>query len=112
VHEQLKLSTDELDQLETLLNADPEVGSLTAEQFDQLTERLIHVATAEGRLPSDALAALAKALGILSIFTAHREGLCAEQVVTASRESVATFARAAGVYMASNDAETEESGMP
>jgi hypothetical protein len=76
-----------------------ENGHLNQSQFDQLTERLIYVATANGMLPSDALAALAKALGTLSTFTAIREGLSLEEVLGASQDSVETFALAAEDYM-------------
>ena len=64
-------------------------------QFTQLTQELICRATANGALPSDALAALAKALGTLIAFTARREGLANEGVLGASQNAVADYARAA-----------------
>jgi hypothetical protein len=79
-----------------------ENGNLSEKQFNQLTEKLIFTATANGVLPSDALAALAKALGTLSAFTARREGLNVEEVLAASQESVANFAAAAEIYMKEN----------
>jgi hypothetical protein len=75
---------------------------LSDRQFDQLTEKLLYTATAHGRIASDALAALAKALGTLSTFTARREGLSVEAVLRASQETVATFAMAAEIYMNEN----------
>jgi hypothetical protein len=80
----------------------PESGHLTEQQFDQLVEKLIYIATANGILPQDALAALAKALGTLSAFAARREGLPVEGVLRASQDSVATFARIAEAIMKSN----------
>jgi hypothetical protein len=79
-----------------------ETGHLSERQFDQLTEKLIYVATANSILPSDALAALAKALGTLSTFTARREGCSVEEVLSVSQDTVVTFARAAEIYMNEN----------
>jgi hypothetical protein len=75
---------------------------LTEQQFDQLVEKLIYIATANGILPQDALAALANALGTLSAFAARRDGLPVEEVLSASQDSVATFARLAEVSMKGN----------
>jgi hypothetical protein len=77
-------------------------GYLSERSFNQLTEQLIHVATAGGILPSDALAALAKALGTLSAFAARREGHNLQEVLTASQNTVTSFARAAENYMREN----------
>jgi hypothetical protein len=71
-------------------------------QFTQLTHELICKATADGTLPSDALAALAKALGTLVAFTARREGLADEEVLRASQNAVADYARAANIYICEN----------
>jgi hypothetical protein len=72
-----------------------ESGYLSERGFNQLTENLIYAATAGGVLPSDALAALAKALGTLAAFTARREGRSFEEVLGASQSTVMSFARAA-----------------
>ena len=77
-------------------------GELTEQQFDQLVEKLIYAATADGILPQDALAALANALGTLSAFAARREGLSFDEVLSASQDSVATFARIAEAIMKAN----------
>jgi uncharacterized protein with NAD-binding domain and iron-sulfur cluster len=45
--------------------------------------------------PQDALSALAKALGTLAAFAARREGLPVKEVLSASQDSVATFAMVA-----------------
>jgi hypothetical protein len=79
-----------------------ESGHLSEKQFNQLTEKLIYIATANGMLPSDALAALAKALGTLSTFTARREGRSVEEILGVSQDTVATFAMAAEIYMNEN----------
>jgi hypothetical protein len=76
--------------------------SLSETQFNQLTERLIYISTANGIVPSDALAALARALGTLSTFTARREGCSLEEVLSISQDTVATFAKAAEIYMNEN----------
>jgi hypothetical protein len=75
---------------------------LSERQFDQVVERLIYVATADNTLPSDALGALAKALGTLCSFIARREGLSLEEVLGACQDTVSIFARAADVYMSGN----------
>jgi hypothetical protein len=77
-------------------------AELTEQQFDQLVEKLIYIATADGILPQDALAALAKALGTLSAFSARREGLVYDEVLTAAKCSVETFAGLAEAVMKSN----------
>ena len=102
--------------IDELLNADPrapgsppedESGYLTETQFNHLTQELICVATASNILPADALAALAKALGILSAFTARREGRNVEEILRASQDTVASFATAAESQMKqSPDAES------
>ena len=79
-----------------------QTGELTEQQFDQVVEKLIYAATADGVLPQDALAALAKALGTLSAFAARREGLSFDEVLSASQGSVATFARIAEAIMKAN----------
>jgi hypothetical protein len=79
-----------------------EDGDLTEQQFDQLVEKLIYVAMANGILPQDALAALANALGTLSAFAARRDGLSVEEVLSATQNSVATFARLAEAFMKGN----------
>ena len=79
-----------------------QTGELTEQQFDQLVEKLIYAATADGILPQDALAALANALGTLSAFAARREGLSFDEVLSATQLSVATFARMAEAVMKSN----------
>jgi len=75
---------------------------LTEQQFDQLAEKLILIAMANRILPQDALAALAKALGTLSAFAARREGLPLKEVLSASQDSVATFAMVAESFMKDN----------
>ena len=75
---------------------------LPERQFDQLVEKLILIAMANGILPQDALAALANALGTLSAFAARREGLPIKEVLSASQDSVATFARVAESFMKDN----------
>ena len=77
-------------------------AELTEQQFDQLVEKLIYTATADGILPQDALAALANALGTLSAFAARREGLSVEDVLSATQNSVATFSRIAEAIMKAN----------
>ena len=77
-------------------------GPLTEQQFDQLVEKLIYIAMANGILPQDALAALANALGTLSAFAARREGLPVKEVLSASQDSVATFAMLAESFMKDN----------
>jgi len=79
-----------------------ETGYLSEGRFNELTAKLIYVATAGGILPSDALAALAKALGTLSAFAARREGRKLNEVLGASQHIVASFAMAAEVYMNEN----------
>jgi len=74
-------------------------GHCSERQFDQVVERLIFNATADNMLPSDALAALAKALGTLLAFTARREGLAEEEVLKASQNAVADYAMSAIIYM-------------
>jgi hypothetical protein len=77
-------------------------GHLSEREFNQLTEKLIYVATADDMLPSDALAALARALGTLCTFTARREGCSLEEVLSVSQDTAATFAKAAEIYMNEN----------
>ena len=79
-----------------------QTGELTEQRFDQLVEKLIYAATADGILPQDALAALANALGTLSAFAGRREGLSFDEVLSASQDSVAGFARMAEAVMRSN----------
>src|SRR6478672_3622176 len=81
---------------------DTQTGELTEQQFDQLVEKLIYAATADGILPQDALAALANALGTLSAFSARRDGLSFDEVLSATQVSVATFARMAEAVMKSH----------
>jgi hypothetical protein len=101
VNKHLELPIEGLGQSDTAIDkaAKAQGEFLSEAQFNELSEKLIRIAAEDGRIPSDALAALAKALGTLSTFTAHREGLCTNDVVAASQASVATFARAAEVYM-------------
>jgi hypothetical protein len=77
-------------------------GPITEQEFDQLVEKLIFTAMANGILPQDALAALANALGTLSAFAARREGLSVKEVLSASRDSVTTFAMLAEGSMKDN----------
>jgi hypothetical protein len=77
-------------------------AELTEQQFDQLVEKLIYTATADGILPQDALGALANALGTLSAFAARREGLPHDEVLSATKQSVEMFARRAEAVMKSN----------
>jgi hypothetical protein len=79
-----------------------QTAELNEQQFDQLVEKLIYTATADGILPQDALAALANALGTLSAFAARREGLSHDEVLSATKCSVATFARMAEAAMRSD----------
>jgi hypothetical protein len=105
VNENMESAIKELgDEAKACVNDHPrpngvECGYLSEKRFNQLTEKLIFVATAEGILPPDALAALAKALGTLSTFTARREGRPLEEVLVASQDTVACFAFAAEEYM-------------
>ena len=71
-------------------------------RFTQLTEKLIYVATANRTFPSEALAALAKALGTLLAFTARREGLDKEALLSAVQTSVADYMIAAAFYISEN----------
>ena len=79
-----------------------QTGELTEQRFDQLVEKLIYTATADGILPPDALAALAKALGTLSAFSARREGLPHDEVLSATKGSVEAYANMAEAVMKSN----------
>ena len=79
-----------------------EHGPLAEQQFDQLVEKLLFIAMANGILPQDALAALANALGTLSAFAARREGLPVKEVISASQDSVETFAMVAESFMTGN----------
>jgi hypothetical protein len=79
-----------------------QTAELTEQQFDQLVEKLIYTATADGILPQDALGALANALGTLSAFAARREGLPHDEVLSATKQSVEMFARRAEAVMKSN----------
>jgi hypothetical protein len=76
-----------------------EAGYLSEQRFNQLSEELIYTATAGGVLPSDALAALAKAIGVLAAFTARRERRNLADILCASRETVDSFAMAAELFM-------------
>jgi hypothetical protein len=75
---------------------------LSERHFDQVVERLIHVATADNMAPSDALAALAKALGTLLAFTARREGIDKDAILRAIQTTVAGYTIAAATYMREN----------
>ena len=79
-----------------------QTAELTQQQFDELVEKLIYTATADGILPQDALGALANALGTLSAFAARREGLPHDEVLSATKQSVEMFARRAEAVMKSN----------
>jgi hypothetical protein len=79
-----------------------ESGHCSERQFDNIAERLIYVATADNMLPSDALAALTKALGTLIAFTARREGLTVEEVLKPCQNVAADYAMAAAIYMREN----------
>jgi hypothetical protein len=80
----------------------PLARELSEREFDQLVEKLIYSATADGILPQDALGALANALGTLSAFAARREGLPHDEVLSATKQSVEMFARMAEAVMKSN----------
>jgi hypothetical protein len=79
-----------------------QTAELTQQQFDELVEKLIYTATADGILPQDALGALANALGTLSAFSARREGVSHDEVLTATKCTVEMFARRAEAVMKSN----------
>jgi hypothetical protein len=79
-----------------------QTAEMTEQEFDQLVEKLIYTATADGILPQDALGALANALGTLSAFAARREGLSHDEVLTATKCTVEMFARRAEAVMKSN----------
>jgi len=83
------------------LESATENGELTKQQFDQLVEKLIYIAAAS-ILPQDTLAALAQALGTLSAFAARREGLPVKEVLSATQDTVATFAMFAESFMKDN----------
>jgi hypothetical protein len=76
-------------------------AELTEQQFGQLVEKLIYISAA-CILPQDTLAALAQALGTMSAFAARREGLPVKEVLSASQDSVATFAMFAESFMKDN----------
>ena len=98
--EGLRVAAAERDEDHAMPNVESRYLSET--QFNQLTENIIYVATAGGTLPSDVLAALAKALGTLSAFTARREGQSFEEILAASQDTVASFAKLAEHYMKQN----------
>jgi len=77
-------------------------AELTEQQFDQLVEKLIYTATADGILPQDALGALANALGTLAAFAARREGLPHDEVLNATKCTVESFAARAEAVMKLN----------
>ena len=79
-----------------------QTAELTQQQFDQLVEKLIYTATADGILPQDALGALANALGTLSAFAARREGLPHDEVLSATKCTVESFAARAEAVMKLN----------
>jgi len=79
-----------------------QTAEMTEQEFDQLVEKLIYTATADGILPQDALGALANALGTLSAFAARREGVSHDEVLTATKCTVEMFARRAEAVMKSN----------
>jgi len=79
-----------------------QTAELTEQQFDQLVEKLIYTATADGILPQDALGALANALGTLSAFAARREGLPHDEVLNATKCTVESFAARAEAVMKLN----------
>jgi hypothetical protein len=83
-----------------------EAAYLSEQRFNQLSEELIYTATAGGVLPSDALAALAKAIGVLAAFTARRDRRNLAEILCASQETVESFALAAETYM-DKDPKTE-----
>jgi hypothetical protein len=78
------------------------LGDLTEEAFTELVQRIIRIAIANGTLSHDALAAVAKALGTLSAFTARREGRSIEELVAGVQEAVSGFAMSAGTFMLQN----------
>jgi hypothetical protein len=71
---------------------------LNDDQFNNLASRLVNAA-ATHTVPSDALAATAKALGVLISFTARRENRSPEELVKVGQDAVEQFAREATTKM-------------
>src|SRR5262245_41807373 len=68
---------------------------LTEQEFKALTMRVVHIATAN-TLPTDAMAAIAKALGTLIGVTAQRPDCNFEDLLRWAQNALVAFARDAG----------------
>ena len=65
---------------------------LTEQEFKELTMRVVHIAT-ENTLPTDAMAAIAKALGTLIGVTAQRSDCNFEDLLRWAQNALVAFAR-------------------
>lgn len=65
---------------------------LTEQEFKELTMRVVHIAT-ENTLPTDAMAAIAKALGTLIGVTAQRPDCDFEDLLRWAQNALVAFAR-------------------
>jgi len=72
---------------------------LTPDEFNEHTNRIIQAAAGNGVAANDAVAATAKALGVLISFTARREKGNIRKLIALSQKSVATFAWEAETFM-------------
>ncbi len=68
-------------------------AKLTAEQFDGLAHRVLQEATKHNPPLGDALAATAKALGVIISMLAEQPGMSADDLIAFSKRAVTDFAR-------------------
>jgi protein tyrosine phosphatase (PTP) superfamily phosphohydrolase (DUF442 family) len=75
-----------------------EERKLTEQEFRDLTTRIVNEATKNNTPVSDALAATAKAMGLMICILAERPGVSADELVAFAQNAVAEFTREAMLY--------------
>lgn len=80
-----------------LPSVQPDAGGrdLTDEEFNSLTQRIIHAATKNNTPVTDAVSATAKALAVQISILSKREGVSLDDLIHYSQEALATFTREA-----------------
>lgn len=74
---------------------------LTAEEFIELTNRIVNAATKNDVPVTDAVAATAKALGVIICILGERPEYSVDELIEYSQKAVATFAREAMAFRSS-----------
>ena len=79
---------------------------MTAEEFSELTNRIVNAATKNDAPLSDSVAATAKALGAIICILGERPDVSVDELIGYAQEAVGTFTREAVAFRSSQGTRT------